>query len=93
MPDDPVVRALIRVRRWRGLLESGEVTTIKELAGKEGVEKSCLAKLLKLNIPAPAIVETILREDYSDTLSLEKLRAGIPLDWEEQQELFGLQAV
>ncbi|MBF0626117.1 MAG: hypothetical protein HQL82_15080 [Magnetococcales bacterium] len=92
MPDDPVVRALIRARRWQGLLESGEVATIKELAEKEGVEKSYLAKLLKLNILAPVIVETILRGNYPDSLSLEKLRAGIPLDWEEQQELFGLRA-
>ncbi|MEO5366436.1 MAG: hypothetical protein H7831_08795 [Magnetococcus sp. WYHC-3] len=86
----PVVRALIRARRWQGLLESGEVATIKELAEKEGVEKSYLAKLLKLNILAPAIVDTILRGDYPDSISLEKLREGIPLDWEEQQELNGL---
>ncbi|MBF0111044.1 MAG: hypothetical protein HQL76_17910 [Magnetococcales bacterium] len=91
-PDDPVVLALVRARRWQGLLESGEVATIKELAEKEGVEKSYLAKLLKLNILAPAIVETILRGDYPDSISLEKLREGIPLDWEEQQELFGIRA-
>ncbi|MBF0181918.1 MAG: hypothetical protein HQM03_18020 [Magnetococcales bacterium] len=91
MPDDPLVRALVKARRWQGLLESGEVATIKELAEKEGVEKSYLAKLLKLNILAPAIVEAILRGDYPDSLSLEKLRAGVPLEWEEQGDLFGMQ--
>ncbi|MEO5366433.1 MAG: hypothetical protein H7831_08780 [Magnetococcus sp. WYHC-3] len=44
------------------------------------------------NILAPVIVDTILRGDYPVSISLEKLRAGIPLDWEEQQELFGVRA-
>jgi len=72
------------------MLESGEVATIRELVKKEGVEKFYLAKLLKRNILAPAIVETILRGDYPDSISLEKLRAGILLDWEEQGRWFGM---
>ncbi|NGZ05138.1 MAG: hypothetical protein G8237_02160 [Magnetococcales bacterium] len=92
MPDDPVVRALVKARRWQTMLESGDFATIKELAEKEGVEKSYLARILRLNVLAPSIVETILRGDYPDSLSLEKLRAGIPVEWEEQQELFGVRA-
>ncbi|MBF0308908.1 MAG: hypothetical protein HQL56_05205 [Magnetococcales bacterium] len=42
--------------------------------------------------PACAIVETILRGDYPDSISLEKLRVGIPLDWEEQHDMFGVRA-
>lgn len=40
IPDDPVVRALIKARRWQTMLESGEVTTIKDLAEMEGVDRS-----------------------------------------------------
>lgn len=36
MPDDPVVRALVKARRWQTMLESGEASTIKDLAAKEG---------------------------------------------------------
>ena len=86
----PVVRALVKARRWQTMLESGEAATIKDLAVKEGVDRSYLAKLLKLNILAPAIVERVLEGNYPDTISLEILRAGIPLDWEEQRQRFGV---
>lgn len=88
--DDPLVKALIKARRWQTMLESGEVATIKDLAVKEGVERSYLARTLRLNILSPAIVERVLTGNYPDSISLEKLRAGIPLDWEEQGVKFGM---
>ena len=90
MPDDPVVKALAKARRWQTMLESGETATIKDLADKEGVERSYLARTLKLNILAPHIVEKVLAGDYPDSISLESLRGKIPLDWEEQQQRFGV---
>ncbi|MBF0416847.1 MAG: hypothetical protein HQL86_01165 [Magnetococcales bacterium] len=42
-----------------------------------------IASLLRRNILDPAIVEPILRGDNPDSHSLEKLPAGIPLEWEE----------
>ncbi|MEO5350694.1 MAG: hypothetical protein H7836_13780 [Magnetococcus sp. YQC-3] len=88
--DDPLVKALIKARRWQTMLESGEVATIKDLAVKEGVERSYLARTLRLNILSPTIVERVLTGHYPDSISLEKLRAGIPLAWEEQGVKFGV---
>lgn len=88
MPDDPVVQALVKARRWQKMLESGDVATIKELAAQEGVDRSYMARLLKLNVLAPDIVEQILAGDYSDAINLETLRKGIPLEWDEQREKF-----
>ncbi|MBF0461894.1 MAG: hypothetical protein HQL87_10900 [Magnetococcales bacterium] len=90
MPDDPLVKALVKARRWQTMLESGEAATIRDLAEKEGMERSYLARILRLNTLAPAIVERVLTGDYPDSINLETLRAGIPLDWEEQMERFGL---
>ena len=88
--EDPLVRALVKARRWQTMLESGEAGTIRDLAEKEGVESSYLARTLRLNILAPAIVERVLTGNYPDSINLESLRKKIPLDWAEQAELFGL---
>ena len=88
--EDPLVRALIKARRWQKMLEAGEASTIKDLAEKEGVDRTYMARLLKLNILSPLIVERILTGDYPDSVSLETLRLGIPLDWDEQGRAFGV---
>ena len=88
--EDPLVNALVRARRWQKILESGEVATIKDLAAKEGVDRSYLARLLKLNVLSPAIVERVLTGNYPDPINLETLRVGIPLLWGEQERVFGV---
>ncbi|MBF0147130.1 MAG: hypothetical protein HQL85_13270 [Magnetococcales bacterium] len=86
--EDPVVRALVKARRWQGMLENGEAATIQDLARQEGVDKSFMARTLRLNALAPDIVEMILAGDYPDTISLEVLRRGISLNWDEQRNTF-----
>ncbi|CAK0774519.1 hypothetical protein WCLP8_5190003 [uncultured Gammaproteobacteria bacterium] len=38
----------------------------------------------------PATVERVLTGDYPDSITLETLRVGIPLDWGKQAEMFGV---
>ena len=90
--DDPLVKALIRARRWQSKLESGEVGTIKELAKEEGVDSSLLSRTLRLNALAPDIVETIMMGGAPDNVSLESFRQTIPHAWEDQRTLFGMVA-
>ena len=88
--EDPLVKALVKARRWQTMIESGEAATIRDLAAKEGVESSYLGRILRLNILSPAIVERVLTGDYPDAINLGSLRRKIPLDWDEQAEVFGL---
>ena len=88
--EDPVVRALAEARRWQGMLENGAAATIQDLARQEGVDKSFMARTLRLNALAPDIVEMILAGDHPDTINLESLRKGIPLKWAEQRVIFSL---
>jgi hypothetical protein len=88
--DDPLVKAVIRARRWQTKLESGNVCTIKELAREEGVDSSLMARTLRINMLAPDIVEMIMTGSAPDCISLASLRQTIPNAWDEQRILFGM---
>ncbi|OSM07639.1 putative LacI family regulatory protein [Magnetofaba australis IT-1] len=83
-----MVRALAKARRWQSMLENGAAATIKDLARQEGVDKSFMARTLRLNSLAPEIVESILDGSYPDTISLESLRSPFSLVWKDQKEYF-----
>jgi hypothetical protein len=58
--DDAHVKALARAFRWKRMLESGELTTIADLAAREGIAPSYMTRVLRLTLLAPSIVEAIL---------------------------------
>jgi len=87
--DDPIVNALAKARRWQKMLDTGDAPTVRQLAEKEKVDHSFMARILRMNNLAPDIVEAILDGRTPDTLSLETLRGNIPLVWQEQREKLG----
>jgi hypothetical protein len=58
--DNTLVRALARGFRWKCMLESGEFSTITELAQREQLTVSFLTRILGLTQLAPDIVEAVL---------------------------------
>jgi len=79
---------IARAHRWRELLESGRYATIRELAADLGVDNSYVARLLRLTLLAPDLIEAILEGTEPDGLSLERLY-GLPPGWEEQRRVLG----
>jgi len=59
------------------------------LAQAVKINRHYLARLLRLTLLAPDIIEAILDGREPDGMSIEKLRRPIPLLWEEQRELTG----
>jgi len=86
---DPMVNAIAKAHRWKKMLEADGAMTIRQLAEKEGVDKSLMARTLRLNNLAPDIVEAILNGHKPDTLNLGNFRETIPLSWQEQREKWG----
>jgi hypothetical protein len=86
--DPALVKALARAFRWRLMLEEGRYASIRELAAAEKIDVSHIARLLRLTLLAPEIVEAILdgREPNGTT---SRLMAASTANWGAQRETLG----
>ena len=75
-----MVKAIARAFRWREMLENGTHATIAEIAAAEKINESYVARVLRLTLLAPDIVEAILggRQPAEMTLAglMRRLRCG-----------------
>jgi hypothetical protein len=68
------------------MLESGSYASVAELAAAERINASYLARVLRLALLAPDLIETVLA-GADPSLTLDSLIAGLPLEWIEQRKL------
>lgn len=83
--DNTLVKALARAFRWKRMLESGEFASISELAEREGIAFTYMARLMRLSLLAPDIVDAIMDGRQPESVTLANLMDPFPLDWKEQQ--------
>jgi len=76
---------IARAHRWRELLEQGRYGSVRKLALALGVDNSYVARLLRLSLLAPDLVEGILEGTEPSGLSLQKLFRA-PMEWERQRQ-------
>lgn len=88
--DNTLVKALARAFRWKRMLESGEFTTMAELAEHEGIAPSYMTRVLRLTLLAPSIVEGILDEQLEQGVTLVHLLEPFSLEWQAQSKIFML---
>ena len=83
--DGTLAKALARAHRWQGMLEGGEYGSIEELARAEKINPSYLARVLRLTLLAPDIVETILDARHDpERITLARLLKPFSAAWGEQ---------
>ncbi len=83
-----LVKALARAFRWKRMLDSGEFTTIGELAEREGIAVSYVTSVLRLTLLAPDIVKAILDGTQAPGVTPARLREPFPVEWERQRSAF-----
>ena len=87
--DSTLVKALARAHRWQGMLESGEYGSIEELARAEQINPSYLARVLRLTLLTPEVVESILDGRHDpERITLAQLMRPFPAAWDDQQRSF-----
>jgi hypothetical protein len=87
--DETLIKALVRAHRWRRQIESGQATSITDLAEQEGVTDAYVCRLLPLTCLAPDIVEAILDGRQPRWLRLAEVLGNGPLAWDEQRMSWG----
>jgi hypothetical protein len=87
--DDTLIKVILRARRWRRRIESGQAKSITDLAEQEGVTNAYACRLLPLTCLAPDIVEAILDGRQPKGLRLAELLGNGPVIWEEQRRAWG----
>ena len=86
----PLAIALARAHRWKDRLENGRFHSVIELADAMGLDRSYVARILRLTLLAPGIIEAIMNGNERDGMSLDQLVRAVPARWEEQRECFGM---
>lgn len=87
--DNTMVKALARAHRWKKQLDTGRFQTVQDLAEAEKINPSYIARVLRLTLLAPDIVEAILDGRQPPGLQLDHLLAPFPVEWERQASSFG----
>jgi hypothetical protein len=87
-PDKTLLKALARAYRWKRLLEQGKFITIEEIAAHERISASYLARVMRLTLLAPSIVEAML-DGQRPTLGMDELLDPMTPIWSEQRALLG----
>jgi hypothetical protein len=85
--DSSLVKALARAFRWKRMLETGEFTTIGELAEREGIAPSYMTRVLRTTLLAPVIVEAILDGKHGPEMTLARVLEPFPMEWAMQPGL------
>ena len=82
--DSALLKALARGFRWQKLLETGNFTTIEEIADAENINPSYISRVVRLTLLTPEIVEAILAGRQPEGLTMAKSMEPFPLEWRRQ---------
>jgi hypothetical protein len=83
--DNTLIHALARAHRWKRMLETGEFASMTELAVAEKVTESYLARILRLTLLSPKIVEAVLDSREAGLPQLQQLVRPFSTMWRQQE--------
>ncbi len=79
--DITLIKAVARAFRWLRMMETGRFATITELAAAEKINASYVARILRLTLLAPDVVEAILDGRQPEGMTLPGLMEGVEVEW------------
>jgi hypothetical protein len=90
-PDPNLIELVARAHRWLDDLAEGRMTSVREIARRDGLDEGDVSRFLPLAFLAPDIVEAILDGRQPVELTAEKLKriGTLPHGWDDQRRLLG----
>jgi len=82
--DRALLKALARGFRWRKVLETGDFSTIEEIADAESINPSYVSRILRTTLLAPEIVEAMLAGRQPTGLTMARAMQPFPVEWKRQ---------
>ena len=90
-PDPGLIKLIIKAHEYQEKLVKGRVSSLSEIAEREGVSGSYITRVIRLSFLAPDIIKAIILGNHPPTLTAASLNRAsrLPLDWEEQRKTLG----
>lgn len=88
-PNKAIAKALAQAFHWKEMIDRREASSSRELAAKLKVNESYLARILRLSLLAPDIIEALLDGNQPEKLKLGDLLKPVPHLWNEQRIKYG----
>lgn len=94
IPDKHLVKAIAKGHLLYGKMLSGEFDSIAELAKSESIDRRYMSRVLQLAFLSPRIVDAICEGSEPEDLTTEALLKAkdFPMDWQEQEKIWGFVA-
>jgi hypothetical protein len=83
--DPHVLRAIARAWSWRRKLESGDASTILDIAQAKGVTDRFVSRMIRLAWLSPALLARLVLERCPPAVSIKDMIAAAELPWGEQE--------
>jgi hypothetical protein len=92
--DETLIKTKSNALRWMKQLQTGEASTVFEIAKSEALDDGEISRVLPLAFLAPDVVEAILEGRQSLNLTARDLKRlkPLPISWVKQRQVLGFPA-
>jgi hypothetical protein len=87
--DPGLITAIRRAYAWKEELLSGKTPSVHAIARKHKFSRAYVRRIIRLAFLAPDITQAILDGNQPLTLTVDRLRDPIPLEWADQRRALG----
>ena len=88
-PSPCLIKAVARAHVWYERIARGQVTGIRSIAKRAGIDERYVGRILRCAFLAPDIVDAIVKGRQPPNITLHDLLSDLPSDWVKQRQRLG----
>ena len=86
-----MITNIARAFRWQTLIDEGKFSNVHELARAIGKDDAYVSRIIRFTLLAPDIIHAIIAGTLEKDIGIEQLKQAMPLMWDEQKKMFGME--